>query len=133
MKRRDFISRTSGAAVAIGLPLDRSLAPAAHTIAGGQAASTEELLALAQAEGRIEAALKTQVVDEKDRAAGGFISPAYGFALAALNAGELKNLGALYCHQRSVHYHSTELARRIDLALGWLGRASCRERVCWIV
>lgn len=117
MKRRDFISRTSGAAVAMGLPPGRSAAGAL-----GQAESAEERLALAQAEGRIEAALRTQIVDERDPRVGGFVAPAYGFALAALNAGELKNLGALYTHRRSVHYHSADLARRIDLALGWLER-----------
>jgi len=109
----------------MGLPLDRSLAPAmpaGPSVLAGQAESTEELLALAQAEGRLEAALQTQIVDEKDPQVGGFISPAYGFALAALNALELKNLGALYCHRRSAHYHRAALARRIDLALGWLER-----------
>lgn len=120
MKRRDFISRTSGAAVALGLPLDRSLG---ITQAGAPAESAEELLALTQAAQRLEAVLKMQIVDEQDPQAGGFISPAYGFALAALNALEIRNLGALYCHRRSAHYHSPELARRIDLALGWLERA----------
>jgi hypothetical protein len=94
-----------------------------HSISGGQGESAEERLALAQAERRIDAALKTQIVDGRDPRVGGFISPAYGFALAAQNAAELKNLGALYCHPRSIHYHSEELARRIDLGLGWLERA----------
>lgn len=122
MKRRDFISRTSGAAVALGVPLRRSLGTSSGA---GQSESAEERLALAQAERRIDGVLKTQVLEEpngQDARVGGFISPAYGFAFAAFNAVELKNLGALYCHPGSVHYHRADLARRIDLALGWLER-----------
>ena len=115
MKRRDFISRTSGAAAALGLPLQSSWGI-------DRVRSAEERLALAQAEQRVEAVLKMQQVDGDGRYRGGFISPAYGFPFASLNAVELRNLGAVFCHEESALYHDAKLARRIDLALGWLER-----------
>ena len=116
MKRRDFISRTSGAAAALGMPLPH------FEVSGDGGRSAEERLALSQALQRVGAVLKIQRVEGDDRYRGGFISPAYGFPVPSLNAVELKNLGAVFCHEESTHHHDAKLAERIDLALGWLER-----------
>jgi len=91
-------------------------------VSGDGERSAEERLALSQALQRVGAVLKIQRVEGDDRYRGGFISPAYGFPVPSLNAVELKNLGAVFCHEESTHHHDAKLAERIDLALGWLER-----------
>ena len=114
MKRRDFITLTGGAATLLkGSP---------PFLKGTKGDWPEFQLALSQATLRVDGVLKTQVIAGEDRYRGGFIAPTYGFPFPSLNAVELKNLGALFCHQDSVYYHHSMLGGRIDLALGWLER-----------
>ena len=115
MKRRDFLQQSTLA----GLGLHAFDSQERSTASGE---IKDAVLALIQAERRIEPVLAQQILDPNHRQAGGFVSPAYGFAYPASTAGELKNLGALYCHQRSRFYQQADLAKRISLGLGFLER-----------
>ncbi len=119
MDRRQFVQRT--AVTGLGLLTSGDLALIAQE-RGDSGGVRDHALALIQAERRVGQVLASQIVDRAHREAGGFIAPAFGFSYPALVALELRNLGALYCHESSRFHQQAELAGRISLAIGNLER-----------